>query len=146
MIDSGGKKVVFRISGSGFSLAIEALVEIKGIADVRIDRASADPMRGLLGLLSFRGETIQLLDVRQMFGLPPAADSIIVLVFGSDAVWAFPIETVVRVALSAEFQRCKAPELLQKSERRLFDSLDIWHGEPLVCFEPAMIEQLMVQG
>lgn len=145
MIDSGGKKVVFRIAGVGFSLEVDTLVEIREADDAQIDRSSADHERGLLGMVSFREDAIQLWDVRQLFGLPAAvADPVLILVFGSDGAWAFPIETVVGVALSTEFVNCDVPALLQVNSRQSFTSIDVWRNEPLVCFEPDMVEQLMV--
>jgi chemotaxis signal transduction protein len=146
MSDSGGKKVVFRIADVGFSLEVDSLMEIRQVDDVTIDRSAADTERGLLGMVSFRADSIPLWNVRQMFSLPPAVDdSVIILVFGTDGAWAFPIEAVVRVVLPTEFKTCDAPALLQMNDRRLFASIDIWRNEPLVCFEPGKIEQIMVQ-
>jgi chemotaxis signal transduction protein len=147
MIDSGGKKVVFRIADVGFSLAVDTLIEIREANDAQIDRSSADQGRGLLGMVSFREDALPLWDIRHLFGLPAAsADPVLILVFGSDGAWAFPIETVVGVALSTEFRNCDLPALLQTSNRRSFTSIDVWRNEPLVCFEPDLVEQLMVQA
>lgn len=146
MIDSGGKKAVFRIAGIGFSLAVDTLMEIREVDDVEIDASSADQQRGLLGQVVYRDDAIPLWNVRQLFGLPLIADdTVLVFVYGTDGAWAFPIEIVVGVSLSSEFQTCDAPALLQKSDQRSFVSVDIWRNEPLVCFEPALLEQLMVQ-
>lgn len=146
MIDSEGKKVVFRIADIGFSLAVDALIEIKEADGVDIDKSTADLNSGLLGQILFRDTAVPLWDVRQLLGLPYADDdNVLVFVFGTDGAWAFLLETVVGVVLEVEFQTGDVPVLLQRRDRQPFTSIDIWHNEPLVCFEPALVERFMVQ-
>ena len=145
MTDSGGKKVVFRIAGVGFSLAVDSLMEINEAGADDVDSSSADPEQGIIGLLSFRDDAIRVLDVRKLLDLPSADDdAVLMVVFGTDGAWAFPIEKLDGVAQADEFRPCDLPALLLKSDRRPFAKIDIWRNEPLVCFEPALIEQLQV--
>ena len=98
MIGSEGKKVVFRLSDIWFSLAVDALLEIRETDGVEIDKSAADLNRGLIGQILFRDSAVPLWDVRLLLGLPSADDdNVLVFVFGSDGVWAFLIETVVGV-------------------------------------------------
>lgn len=140
MTESGGKKVVFRIAGVGFSLDVDTLVEIREFADIDLDISAADPERDILGQIAFRDETIPLVDIRRIVGLPPADDPVVVIVFGTDGAWAFAIETIVGIAQASEFQACDVPALLLPGSQRLFSTLDIWRSEPLVSFEPVQLE------
>ncbi len=146
MIDSEGKKFVFRIADIGFSLAVDALIEIREADGVEIDKSTADLNRGLLGQILFRNAAVPFWDARQLLGLPYADDdNVLVFVFGTDGAWAFLIETVVGVVVAVDFQTCDIPILLHRRDRQPFTSIDIWHNEPLVCFEPALVERFMVQ-
>ena len=145
MTDSGSKKVVFHIAGVGFSLAVDSLMEIKEAGAVEIDTSSADPERGLIGMLSFREDAIRVLDIRRLLSLPPSIeDAVLMVVFGTDGAWAFPIEKIDKVAQADEFLSCDVPALLIGSDQRPFAVIDIWQGKPLVRLEPALIEQLQV--
>lgn len=147
MIDSGGKKVVFRIAGVGFSLAVDSLMVINEAGAVDIDTSPADHEHGLVGLVAFRDDAIRVLDVRKLLGLPSSAnDSVLLIVLGTDGAWAFSVENIIKVALANEFLSCDAPALLLGNDRRPFSRIDIWNNEPLVCFEPALIEQLQVSA
>jgi hypothetical protein len=146
MIESGGKKIVFRIAGIGFTLDVASLIEVKELADVEIETSADDLNQTLLGRVLFRDDAIPVLDVRRSFGLPcTVSDSVLAFVFGSDGGWAFPIETVVGVALDEEFKPCNVSVLLQSRDKCLFRSINVWKHEPLISFEPALIEKLMVQ-
>jgi hypothetical protein len=146
MIDSEGKRVVFRIADIGFSLAVDVLIETREADGVEIDKSTADLNRGLLGQILFRDAAVPLWDVRHLLDLPYADDDkVLVFVFGTDGVWAFLIEIVVGVVLAVDFQRCDVPVLLLTRDRQPFTSIDVWHNEPLVCFEPALVERFMVQ-
>ena len=145
MTDSGGKKVVFRIADIGFSLDVDSLMEIRETSDVVIDTPLVDSESGILGLISFRDDAIRILDIRKLFGLPPADDDpVLVIVVGTDGAWVFPVETIIGIALADELRSCDVPPLLKVSERLPFTLIDIWRNEPLVCFDPVLIEQLRV--
>ena len=145
MIDSGSKKVVFRVAGVGFSLAVDTLMEINQADDLDIDFSSADPEHGLLGTVSFRDDAIRVLDVRKLLDLPPSdADNVLMVILGTDGAWAFPVEKVEGVSLANEFRSCDAPAILSGREQSPFTIIDIWRDEPLVCFDPTLIEQLQV--
>ncbi len=145
MTDLGGKKVVFHIAGVGFSLAVDALMVINEAGSVDIDTSSADHEQGLIGLIAFQDDAIRVLDVRKLLGLPSSVnDTVLLVVLGTDGAWAFPVEKIDKVALANEFRRCDAPALLLDNDRRPFSLIDIWNNEPLVCFDPALIEQLQV--
>ena len=144
MTDSGGKKVVFRVAGVGFSLQVSALMEIRESSGVDIDRTVADPQRCLLGTIPYRDDAIDLVDIRSILGLSSSGrDSVLVVVLGTDGVWAFPAEKIEGVAPAAEFRSCDTPALLQGG-RNLFMKIDIWRQEPLVCFNPVLVEQFRV--
>lgn len=145
MTDSGGKKVVFRIADIGFSLDVDSLMEIRETSDVVIDTPLVDSESGILGLISFRDDAIRLLDIRKLFGLPPVDDDpVLVIVVGTDGAWVFPVEKIIGIALADELRSCDVPPLLKVSERLPFTSIDIWRNEPLVCFNPVLIEQIRV--
>lgn len=145
MTDSGGKKVVFRIAGIGFSLAVDSVMEINDAGDVEVDTSSADPESGLIGLIPFRKDAIRVLDIRKLLSLPPSDnDTVLMTVLGTDGAWAFPVERIDRVALADEFRLCEVPALLLSEDRRLFAAVDIWCKEPLVSFDPVVIEQFQV--
>lgn len=145
MTDSGNKKVVFRIAGVGFSLAVESLMEISEARRSDIDTSVADPDHGLLGLISFRDDAIRVLDVRKLLDLPSSDDdSVLMIVIGTDGAWGFTIEKIDIVAHEGEFKECVVPALLLRDGQRPFAALDVWQNEPLVRFDPALIEQLKV--
>ena len=97
MTDSGGKKVVFRIAGVGFSLAVDALMVIHEAGSVDIDTSSADHEQGLIGLIAFRDDAIRVLDVRKLLGLPSSVnDTVLLVVLGTDGAWRFRLKKSTR--------------------------------------------------
>lgn len=145
MIATTGKRLVFRIFDVGFSLAIESLLEIHEASAGVLDTAAADPGLGLLGLLAFRDEAIYVHDVHALFGLPaPESVHAYLVVAGSDFAWAMPVDRVVGIFADEAFRRGDIPPVLQVGTPLPFAALDLWRGEPLVCFDPAAFEQWLV--
>lgn len=141
MSSAVSKRLVFRLAGIGFSLAIEDLLEIIEAGEGVLDQAAADADLGLLGLIAFRDEAIYLHDVPARFGLVAhAASRLYLAVVGADGVWALPAEKIEGIFPAAEFRSLEVPSLLTAAPLP-FSRLDLWRGEPLVGFEPLAVEQ-----
>jgi len=136
-----GKRLVFRLAGVGFSLAIADLLELVEAGEGVLDETAADVDLGLLGLLAFRDEAIYLHDVSARFGLVSTRGArLYLVVVGSDGAWALPVEKIEGIFPAADFRALHVPPLLVSAPLP-FSRLDLWRGEPLVGFEPLAVEQ-----
>lgn len=136
----GNKRLVFRLSGIGFSLAIDDLLEIVEAGEGVLDETSADASLGLLGLLPFRDEAICLHDVPAQFALPlDSAPSAYLVVVGTDGAWALPVAKIEGIFPEDEFCALALPALLTAAPLP-FAALDQWREEPLIRFDPAAVE------
>ncbi|PLX77276.1 MAG: hypothetical protein C0615_05445 [Desulfuromonas sp.] len=144
MRDMIDKKLVFRIAEVGFSLSLDDLVEIREAGAGVLDRSAADPEMGLLGLISYRDEAIHAINVRQRLGLPApeSFESAYVVVNGSDGVWALPVDKVEGIFPADQFRVCEVPLLLRMHSALPYQTIQVWHREPLVGFEPLALEQV----
>ena len=142
MTETVNKKLVFRISGVGFALSLESLIEIREDGAAELDTSAADPELDLLGLVGFRDEAIYAIDVRRRLGLPASAggDDIFLVVTGENGRWALPVESVEGIFPASEFSRKELPPLLAAMTQRAYESLDVWKSEPLINCEPLALE------
>jgi len=140
MSTAASKRLVFRLAGIGFSLAIKDLLEIIEAGEGVLDETAADADLGLLGLIAFRDEAIYLHDILAQFGLvSDAASRLYLVVVGGDGAWALPVEKIEGIFPAAEFRSLGVPPLLAAAPLP-FSRLDLWRGEPLVGFEPMAVE------
>lgn len=141
MINSSGKRLVFRLADIGFSLPIENLLEILEVDEGTLDETAADANLGLLGLVAFRDEAIYLRDIYSHLGLTTLArPGLYLVVAGSDGAWALPVDRIEGIFAASEFRLRSLPSLLTSAPLP-FANVDLWRGEPLVRFDPAALEQ-----
>lgn len=143
MTGMSDKRLVFRIAGVGFALALEDLVEIREAGAGVLDRSAADPENGLLGLLDYRDEAIHAVNVRQKVGLsaPESFEVAYIVVSGSDGVWAMPVDKVEGIFPVEEFKVYEVPLLLRVNSELPYQTLQVWRSEPLISCEPLMLER-----
>lgn len=143
MTGMSDKRLVFRIAGVGFALALEDLVEIREAGAGVLDRSAADPENGLLGLLDYRDEAIHAVNVRQKVGLPApeSFEVAYIVVSGSDGVWAMPVDKVEGIFPVEEFKVYEVPLLLRVNSELPYQTLQVWRSEPLISCEPLMLER-----
>jgi len=142
MTGTAGKRLVFRLSGVGFSLAIADLLEILEAQPGTLDPSGVDDEHGLLGLVSFRDEAIHVRDIHGLLGLTQSDPvKAYLVVVGADGAWALPADQVEGFSPLDAFRRCAVPPLLQSGAPLPFAAIDLWQGEPLVFFEPMFVDQ-----
>jgi chemotaxis signal transduction protein len=137
------KRLVFRIAGVGFALSLEDLIEIREAGAGVLDRSAADPENGLLGLLDYRDEAIQAINVRQKVGLPApeSFEVAYIVVNGTDGAWAMPVDKVEGIFPVDEFKVYEVPLLLRVNSELPYQTLQVWRSEPLVSCEPQTLER-----
>jgi chemotaxis signal transduction protein len=142
MTGVAGKRLVFRLSGVGFSLAIGDLLEILEAREGILDTSAADADLALLGLLSVRDEAIHARDVHGLFRLSPGDfASAILVVAGADGAWGLLADRVEGIFPLESFCCCEVPPLLQEGVSLPFTAIELWQGEPLICFDPKVVDQ-----
>ena len=101
--------VVFRVDGAPYALAVERVREI-----VRLRPITPVPRlpQAVVGVISLRGQVLQVIDLRCRLGLPSAAaprGRIIVAHDGDGRVAGILVDAVEEVAAVAEDAFCAAP-------------------------------------
>lgn len=143
MADSSGAKLVFRLAGIGFVLALADLVEIKETTIGWLDRSQKNVALDILGIIPHRGQPINVCDLGPRLGLARSRldDHLTLLVLnGVGGPWGVEVDGVEGIYPAAEFVICPAPLWALEGERRIFEQLALWHGEPLVCCTAAGLE------
>lgn len=143
MTVTSDKNLVFRIAGVGFALPLDELVEIKEAGAGVLDRTAADPENGLLGLLEYRDEAIHAVNVRQKLGLPvpESFEAAYVVVNGEEGAWALPVDKIEGIFSAEQFTEHEVPLLLRMNAELPYRTLQVWRSEPMINFEPVLLER-----
>lgn len=144
-MDVERKKLVFRLGGMGFSLPIEALLEIREGAGGWIDRSAGVPDEHLLGELRGRDGRLPVFDLRGLFHTVASsdADSLVVLVlYGLDGPWGGVADSIEGIFPAGEFTSRSLPLPFRGEGDLPYGSLDFWRGEALVALRVGDLDRL----
>jgi len=101
--------VVFRIDGAPYALAVERVREI-------VRRRPITPVprlpEAVMGVISLRGQVLQVIDLRRRLGLGPADAArgrIVVAHDGEGRIAGLLVDAVLEVTAVAEGELCAAP-------------------------------------
>lgn len=145
MAQAKNMRLVFRLDGIGFCLPISHVVEIKDSQSIWLDDQAIEPRPGSLGQVPFRGGTIHLFDLRQIFELSPrkAVERLTVLVLhGLEGYWGAVVDGIEGIFPDNEFAGHDLPSVLHSARNSFYRSVDLWHGEPLVSCDAGHLEDL----
>ncbi|WP_432823651.1 chemotaxis protein CheW [Trichloromonas sp.] len=150
MSRSAGMNLVFRLGGSGFSLSVDDLVEIR--EEQGALRAGDGNSRGsyILGTLAYRGQQIPVVDLRGLLRISSdtVADELLTLLvlIGESGYWAVPVSRIEGIYPIADFSACHTPMLFMLPGPRPYNALEFWREEPLVRCEALWLEQFWCQA
>jgi len=140
--------LVFRLNEIGFVLPICHLLEIREGAQEWLDPGGAESEVEVFGKLFLRGVTVPVFNLREKYGLPSAVDQEVttVLVLGKPGKpWGITVDGVDGLFPRNEFVPHELPLLLRSSEQ-VYDTLDIWRGQPLIHCDPKKISAGWVEA
>lgn len=133
--------LVFRLAGSGFVLALDAVVEVVDYIDDKLDFARTDPASGIIAALDFRHTWIPVVDpgLRLALGEQGAIDARRAVVLqGSEGRWALLVDFVEELAVAQDLQICEMAWLLRKATNCLYTELRLLNDEPMIVFDPEL--------
>ncbi len=131
-------RLVFRLDGIGFSLPIADVVEVRANVESWVWQPPTGTGEVAQGQIPFRGEMVDVYDLRPAFGLPPREreDRLTALVvYGREGGLALLVDTVEGIFAWDEFELREIPPLLCRETQDLYREVAVWRDEPLVNCE-----------
>jgi hypothetical protein len=136
--------LVFRLGGSGFSLSVEDLVEIREENTSQLAGGSSH-VPYLLGTLTYRDQEIPVVDLKGFFRISAetASDglSIVLVLFGESGFWGVPVSRIEGIFPLVTFSACRCPLLSMLPGPRPYSTIELWRGEPIVRCDALWLEQ-----
>jgi len=126
--------LVFRLGEIGFVLPVGQLIEIREGIQKWLDRSKTDSEQKVFGTILFRGRAIPVYDLGERLGLSAARElrALTILILGeAERPWGLAADQVDGIFPCTDFTIHELPLLLRR-EQQVYDSLDIWRGEPLI--------------
>ncbi|KIH76818.1 purine-binding chemotaxis protein CheW [Geoalkalibacter ferrihydriticus] len=141
MIVAQDMKLVFRLGGMGFSVGVSHVLEILDCGFSDLVLGDAPLPRLSLGRIAHRGWDFEVFDGRRLFDLAPREGrsrlTVLVITVG-ESPFGLAVDRVQGIFPGSEFALRPLPPLLAAQEPfPLYQTLDVWRGEPLVVCDVA---------
>ncbi len=133
------KKLIFRLSGIGFFIDLDHIVEVVDRISAQLDPSRSDMARGIVSAFNFRQTWIPAVDPTLKLGLISAVglnDKISIVLNGKEGNWAVLVDQVEDLSPAEIMLPCAIPFLLQISAVDCYSQLMLYKKEPYVGFEP----------
>lgn len=133
------RMLVFRLAGVGFTVNLDAVVEVVEQVAGLLDRGRHDLSADIVGALYFRRTWIPAIDPTLRLELTSetvATEKVALVLSGPEGNWAVLVDAVVGIHPVGKFSPAMLSPLLKAFMGHKLAHIDLLEGEPLVRFVP----------
>lgn len=136
-MEAMSRRLLFKIGEVGFSLRLEALIEICEQVAGKVEATHADTERHLVGSLPFRKTRIPVVGLAERLGLQVDSAGTALVLASDEGNWALLVSEVVGFVAEAEISERPLPRMLQAPGWRCFERACLYDGLPYLTLDLA---------